>query len=570
IVPDYERAVDDARASARRMLYTLEGEPIPDGEDEEFTRHATTFYRIIAGFDPDPEKYAAHSAQLEGAFAEATKIARRRGHNAMMMSAWRRAGKGLDVELLYARSIRRGLSGPAGADDQLCGTLLMAALQLFHGRHDRYPDLLYKLAPDLLEETPVDPFSGRVYDYARNDAGGYTLYGTGENGLDDGGDPFRGLDTVFMLEGYAEGLRRVESDNAWDYYRAALALLPETAAWEGLPYVLSEASVEDVDAAVADAADALAVLREGLGKPFRWDWPVTREDALRAMKELSAARSMARLLRVETWAHQVHGNDSAALASCIDALHFSVDLSTEAPPMRALTAWATAQIGTAAATRILETAEDSEAVASFLDQMNGLRDARPTLPQTISCLQRDVWARLDKHAELLVTRPNDTAEGILEAYGVELRANQFDAYRQLVDAIFDEVADVAAPGDYRATHETINMLMARETLGRYALSEARLMVSKAAESDATFEVVRVAAALRIHFLENGQYPESLAGLAPAILTEVPLDPCSGEELAYERLGPDRCFVYSVGWDMTDERARKQFGFPRWSGDARGA
>jgi len=75
-------------------------------------------------------------------------------------------------------------------------------------------------------------------------------------------------------------------------------------------------------------------------------------------------------------------------------------------------------------------------------------------------------------------------------------------------------------------------------------------------------VTRVALALRIHFLEHGHYPASLAGLAPTILAGVPLDPCSGEAPIYERPEPDRCRVRSVGLGMREDVARRHLCFPR--------
>jgi hypothetical protein len=60
-----------------------------------------------------------------------------------------------------------------------------------------------------------------------------------------------------------------------------------------------------------------------------------------------------------------------------------------------------------------------------------------------------------------------------------------------------------------------------------------------------------AAAAERYRQEHGAWPESLARLAPGLLTEVPLDPYDGRPLRYRRL-EDGVVVYSVGEDGKDD------------------
>lgn len=68
---------------------------------------------------------------------------------------------------------------------------------------------------------------------------------------------------------------------------------------------------------------------------------------------------------------------------------------------------------------------------------------------------------------------------------------------------------------------------------------------------------RVMAALERHRHAHGEYPAALADLAPALLSEVPIDPWSGKPLCYVRIDPatDRhgreYLLYSVGFDGQD-------------------
>jgi hypothetical protein len=62
------------------------------------------------------------------------------------------------------------------------------ALKRYQMRQGRWPDQLAALVPELLTEVPVDWMDGKPLRYRLNPEGGYTLYGVGDNGHDDGGD----------------------------------------------------------------------------------------------------------------------------------------------------------------------------------------------------------------------------------------------------------------------------------------------------------------------------------------------------------------------------------------------
>ncbi|MCA9235895.1 MAG: hypothetical protein KDA44_10520 [Planctomycetales bacterium] len=70
-------------------------------------------------------------------------------------------------------------------------TVVAAALSVYRARHGAYPASLVYLAPEILPETPRDPYSNEPYRYERT-IGGYLLYSVFENGVDDGGTDVRG------------------------------------------------------------------------------------------------------------------------------------------------------------------------------------------------------------------------------------------------------------------------------------------------------------------------------------------------------------------------------------------
>ncbi|MEM8864857.1 MAG: hypothetical protein AAGF31_04855 [Planctomycetota bacterium] len=67
-----------------------------------------------------------------------------------------------------------------------------AALAVYRAEHGEYPAVLDDLVPKVLEELPIDLYSGKPFLYERKADGGYLLYSVFENGVDDGGDDHGG------------------------------------------------------------------------------------------------------------------------------------------------------------------------------------------------------------------------------------------------------------------------------------------------------------------------------------------------------------------------------------------
>ncbi len=55
-------------------------------------------------------------------------------------------------------------------------------------KHGAAPKELNALVPEFLASVPMDPMSGKPLCYRLNADGTFTLYSTGEDGKDDGGD----------------------------------------------------------------------------------------------------------------------------------------------------------------------------------------------------------------------------------------------------------------------------------------------------------------------------------------------------------------------------------------------
>jgi hypothetical protein len=69
------------------------------------------------------------------------------------------------------------------------------------------------------------------------------------------------------------------------------------------------------------------------------------------------------------------------------------------------------------------------------------------------------------------------------------------------------------------------------------------------------DTARIGLACKIYRNRRGKFPEALNDLSPEILTEIPLDPFTGESLIYRKEG-DGFIVYSVGSNLKDDGGRE--------------
>ncbi|MEW6026681.1 MAG: hypothetical protein AB1599_05255 [Planctomycetota bacterium] len=76
------------------------------------------------------------------------------------------------------------------------GLYILTALKLYKARHQKYPDKLSDLAPDIINDIPLDPFTDQPFIYKVNQDGTILLYSVGTNLKDDNGDDKKDNDIV--------------------------------------------------------------------------------------------------------------------------------------------------------------------------------------------------------------------------------------------------------------------------------------------------------------------------------------------------------------------------------------
>ena len=77
-------------------------------------------------------------------------------------------------------------------------------------------------------------------------------------------------------------------------------------------------------------------------------------------------------------------------------------------------------------------------------------------------------------------------------------------------------------------------------------------VMKFAAVQTELDLTRTACALERFRLAHGEYPETLAALAPQFITAVPHDLINGKPLHYRRTTDEKFLLYSVGWNESDD------------------
>jgi hypothetical protein len=71
------------------------------------------------------------------------------------------------------------------------------------------------------------------------------------------------------------------------------------------------------------------------------------------------------------------------------------------------------------------------------------------------------------------------------------------------------------------------------------------------QADSFIRLIQLGFALTAYQRETGAYPASLADLAPGILGDVPLDPCSGADFVYQP-SESGFLLYSLGLNLKDD------------------
>jgi len=113
---------------------------------------------------------------------------------------------------------------------------------------------------------------------------------------------------------------------------------------------------------------------------------------------------------------------------------------------------------------------------------------------------------------------------------------------------------VDSPASIRESNSPLTKQRLRpyDMLSRILLPALGGTAERCAQGQTFTDLARVACALERYRLASGQFPETLAELAPKFIEKLPHDVINGQPLNYRRTDDGRFVLYSVGWNETDD------------------
>jgi hypothetical protein len=97
-----------------------------------------------------------------------------------------------------------------------------------------------------------------------------------------------------------------------------------------------------------------------------------------------------------------------------------------------------------------------------------------------------------------------------------------------------------------------NQINLKDALALLFVGSSMSSIHETAQAQNALDMAIVACALERYHLAHGEYPETLAVLAPEYLKTIPPDVVDGQPLHYRRTREGRFILYSVGWDGKDD------------------
>jgi hypothetical protein len=139
-------------------------------------------------------------------------------------------------------------------------------------------------------------------------------------------------------------------------------------------------------------------------------------------------------------------------------------------------------------------------------------------------------------------------------------------YVPLVDRDRRVISPAAIDQDMAAMREQFLHRSPYDFLSGMLLPALGRAAEKCAQSQSSVDLARVACALERYRLANGQFPDTLAALAPKFIDSLPHDLINGQPLHYRRTDDGQFILYSVGGNEKDDGGTlglTKYGNPDW-------
>jgi len=363
---------------------------------------------------------------------------------------------------------------------------------------------------------------------------------------------------------------KMPSPNARDYFIAACNAMrdsnkvgfaiddskrPTGTPRSGSPYDRAY-SLAEKEQIVRHNAHALATLRKGFAYRY-WEAPARSFEVL--YTHYPMFREMARLLVLEGNTKAAHGDWGGAADSYLDAMRFAADAPHGGTLISKLVGIAVQSVGRHPAWKALDhlSAGQARRAARRMEDIIAREFALADM------LQEEKWLGLAGTLEVFRKTGVSGFVGTVAGGSGSTAGNLFDKLRSLryskrtIILNYSRYMDrmianarlpyAAAPPAPPVPDDPVNDAIC-PVFDRMQFSDAR--------GSAQNVLLLVSLALRAYWLERGEYPASLADLAPSYLRKLPDDPFALKgTLRYKRTG--RTYVlYSLGPDCRDDGGKR--------------
>ena len=105
--------------------------------------------------------------------------------------------------------------------------------------------------------------------------------------------------------------------------------------------------------------------------------------------------------------------------------------------------------------------------------------------------------------------------------------------------------------------KSLSKITAEKYLAAIALPNFRLFITMVARNQTFVSEALIVCALERYRRANGEYPATLARLAPGFLENLPHDIITGETLKYRLTANGQFLLYSVGWNQRDDNGNAE-------------
>lgn len=309
-------------------------------------------------------------------------------------------------------------------------------------------------------------------------------------------------------------------------------------------------TLAEKDAILANNDSALRTLREG----FKYEYKQPQSTIFSGnWPPYSSFREMARLLQLESKAHELHGDWDGAVNTLIDGIILGNDIPKGGGAFSTLIGEAIQNMTRTGAWDMVKhlSADEAKAAAKRMEIANKRRaplsdiytnDKWITVSELVVMFNEKNW-QASIH---IFTENTDGKKKTIRRLRV-MTCSKGKLLRSYVDIMDQVIANSQRPyqewkpihADFPCDEGEIIEMMQRLGFGYLYKCETQNAL------------LTVTFALQAYRMEHGQYPDSLSKLTPSYLKKIPIDPFAMKgELKYRRIG-DNYVLYSVGPDGKD-------------------